>query len=205
MKRIIILIIVCIMISGCIGNDTDTGTYGSQLEDLLISQADLPDGYAPDDSIGADSDYSESLAEYGYIEDAKAYYKVTIKNEDSVTGTIFTQNVIRFDKDKAVDYLEYITSFTEQWYTVTAAEMNEDWGSSTYELHEHDTIGDISYAAIVTITRDNESDSTFSNNIQYYVSFVKKDIVVNIKGDNTDERMGIEELVGLARDVAERI
>ena len=205
MKRIIIpILIMCILFSGCISGEDDTGTYDGDLGDLLIDQAYLPDGYLPDDCIGGDTDYSEDLAEYGYIEDARVYYKITIENEDSVTETMFFQNVIRFDKEKAADYLEHITSFTEEWYTITANETAEDW-SSTYEPYEHDTIGDVSVVAIATIIRDTEDDSAFANSQQYYVSFVKKDIAVNIQGNDSDERLGIEELIDLARDIADRI
>jgi len=211
MKRLLIpVLILSILFSGCISGDD--GTYEGELEDLLIAQENLPKGYVLDN----DQNFEESedelkfLDKYGFVESLGIRYLYTISEGDpemfySLT-TPLEQQVSRFDKEGVIQFFDYICQgIYTIWGTPVTEQLNEY--PHTFESYEHETIGDLSYLAIVNMDAydPEDPDYPFTDFTSYQLIFIKKDVAVKMDCNVYDGSLGAEELIDVARDIADRI
>lgn len=175
-KITILLVIICFaLLSGCI---SDSDTYEGDLQDLMLTVDDLPEGYVMeiDDPISED-EMSEALLEKGYVGGHVRFFKLSNGEDKATIG----QTVQRYDIEKVSEVLEH-------------AKMNHIESPDVEEL-DNTEYGDDSFIL----------HSKTSQNEFYVIMFYDKDIIVQIFHNGLEIEPDLEMLSSFAKGIADDI
>ena len=191
-------LVLAICISGCITGAEQT-TYEGALADLSMDTELLPEGWYDYVETATVDTCVPPIEEAITIDVSHAYNPGT----GYITAHIF-QNVTRVTEgDEQAFYDDFVATLEAQygdaWY-----EQHE--GTVTLSPYAHDSIGDASYACVVSIDEviDAEEDE-HAQSVMYHLAFVKNDIVVTVMYAECPSLITIGDLASIAADVAMRI
>ena len=215
MKRLLIpIMILCILISGCLGNDAETETFEGELTDLIVPLDDLPWGYVIKTHYGGETKVIGTLDELAVDDDGVLHisYEDSINDGQSVRSTSVSLGIGRYGLDsveeKLVEGVKLIEDNFMEVMEATEAGTIDGWENGGVETVEHEAIGDRSYVLKVTKCYDHigpNPEDYAECDTSYYIVFMKKDVLVGFTLDNRDPRLDLDDFISLARDVADRI
>jgi len=175
-KLVLLFLFVCsTIISGCIsGSDT----YGGDLQDLLFSVDDLPEGYVMeiDDPI-YEEEMSEELLDKGY---AGGHVRFFTLSNDEVKATLGL-TIQRYDLERVSEVLEYAKMNRKESSGVEELEGTE-YGNDSFILH-----------------------SQTSQNEFYVIMFYEKDIIVQVFHNGLTIEPDLDMISTLAKGIADDI
>lgn len=192
------LLVLAACVSGCVTGAEST-SYEGTLTELTMDTSMLPEGWY---------DYVETAETDNCVDPVKNAVTIDVAHAynpgDGYITAHFIQNVTLVAEDDVMSF------FNEQ-----VASLQEQFGNAWYEQHEgevslaefaHEAIGDASFACTVEIDEivDAEED-VHEQTTTYYIVFVNKDVVVSMQCNEYPSLVGLDELILISADIAERI